>query len=66
VDEAIVYLTKAITVNPAYADGYFLRANAYLGQNKITQAKADYAKFLEVAPQDARAETVKKVLTQLK
>ena len=66
VDEAIVYLTKAVTLSPAYGDGYFLRANAYLGQNKVPEAKADYAKFLEIAPQDARAETVRKVLAQLK
>lgn len=67
VDDAITYLTKAVAVNPTYADGYFLRANAYLGQNKIAEAKADYAKFLEVAPaDDTRTETVKKVLAQLK
>jgi hypothetical protein len=66
VDEAILYLTKAVTIDPAYADGYFLRGNAYLGQNKLEEAKADYRKFLQVAPTDPRAETVKKALDQLK
>jgi predicted Zn-dependent protease len=66
VDEAILYLTKALTIDPTYADGYFLRGNAYLGQNKVEAAKADYRRFLQVAPTDPRAETVKKALDQLK
>ncbi len=32
--EAIGYLTKAVTVDPAYVDGYFQRGLAYLGQGK--------------------------------
>jgi tetratricopeptide (TPR) repeat protein len=64
--EAAQYLTKAITLNPAHADAYYLRGNAHLGLNKVVEAKADYKKFLELAPTDARAEIVKKALTQLK
>jgi tetratricopeptide (TPR) repeat protein len=67
VDEAITYYTKAVTLNPTYADGYYFRASAYLNQGKVAEARTDYQKFLEVAPAgDARAETVKKVLEQLK
>ncbi len=66
-DEAITYLTKAVTLNPSYADGYFVRGNAYLNLNKLAEAKADYKKFLEVAPaDDSRVPTVKKVVEQLK
>ena len=30
-EEAIAYFTKAVTVDPAYADGYFRRGLAYMG-----------------------------------
>jgi tetratricopeptide (TPR) repeat protein len=67
VDEAIIYLTRALTLNPSYADGYFLRGNAYLNLGKLAEAKADYKKFIEVVPpDDSRVETVKKVLEQIK
>ncbi len=67
VDEAIIYLTRALALNPAYADGYFLRGNAYLNLGKLGEAKADYKKFMEVAaPDDSRVETIKRVLEQIK
>jgi tetratricopeptide (TPR) repeat protein len=67
IDEAITYYTKAVTLSPTYADGFFFRGNAYLNQGKTAEAKADYKRFLEVAPaDDSRVETVKKVLDQLK
>jgi tetratricopeptide (TPR) repeat protein len=66
-DEAITYYTKAVTLSPTYADGYYFRGNAYVNQGKMAEAKADYKKFLEVAPpDDARIESVKKVVEQLK
>jgi tetratricopeptide (TPR) repeat protein len=65
-EEAIVYLTKAITVDPAYVDGYFQRGLAYLGLQKTAEAKADFQKVIELAPTGAQAETAKKALQQLK
>ncbi len=65
-EEAVKYLTRCVAVNPSYADAHFLRGNAYLNLNKLAEAKADYKKFLELAPQDPRAEAVTKVLAQLK
>jgi tetratricopeptide (TPR) repeat protein len=65
-EDAARYLTRALSVKPDYADGYFLRANAYLNLNKIPEAKADYSRFVELAPSDPRVEAVKKVLAQLK
>jgi len=65
-EEAIVYLTKAITVDPSYVDGYFQRGLAYLGLQKTPEAKADFQKVLELAPTGAQAETAKKALQQLK
>jgi len=65
-EEAIVYLTKAITVDPAYVDGYFQRGLAYLGLQKTAEAKGDFQKVIDLAPTGAQAETAKKALQQLK
>jgi tetratricopeptide (TPR) repeat protein len=65
-EEAIRYLTKAVTVDPAYVDGYFQRGLAYLGLQKTAEAKADFQKVIELAPTGAQAETAKKALLQLK
>lgn len=64
--EAIGYLTKAVTVDPNYVDGYFQRGLAYLGQGKTAEAKADFQKVIELAPTGAQAETAKKALAQIK
>ncbi len=64
--EAIGYLTKAVTVDPAYVDGYFQRGLAYLGQGKTAEAKADFQKVIELSPTGAQAETAKKALAQIK
>ena len=65
-EEAIRYLTKAVTVDPAYVDGYFQRGLAYLGLQKTAEAKADFQKVVELAPAGPQAETAKKALQQLK
>ena len=65
-EEAIRYLTKAVTVDPSYVDGYFQRGLAYLGQQKTAEAKADFQKVVELAPSGPQAETAKKALQQLK
>jgi len=65
-EEAIRYLTKAVTVDPTYVDGYFQRGLAYLGLQKSAEAKADFNKVIELAPTGPQAETAKKALAQLK
>jgi len=65
-EEAIRYLTKAVTVDPSYVDGYFQRGLAYLQLQKVADAKADFQKVVELAPTGAQAETAKKALQQLK
>jgi len=65
-EEAIRYLTKTVTVDPAYVDGYFQRGLAYLGLQKTVEAKADFQKVIDLAPAGAQAETAKKALQQLK
>jgi tetratricopeptide (TPR) repeat protein len=65
-EAAVGYLTKALTLNPKYADGYFLRGKAYLSLGKMAEAKADFQKMIEVAPDDPNAATAKAFLSQLK
>jgi tetratricopeptide (TPR) repeat protein len=63
-EEAIVYFTKAVTVDPAYADGYFRRGLAYMGLGKMAEAKSDFRKLLELQPTGPQADLAKKALEQ--
>lgn len=63
---ALPYLTKAVTLDPAYVDGYFQRALAYLQLQKLAESKADFRKVLELAPEGPQAETARKALDQLR
>lgn len=50
---AIEYFSKAIRVDPSYVDGYYRRALGYLGQGQNAEARADFQKVIELAPEDA-------------
>lgn len=65
-EPAIAYFTKAIAVDPAYADGYFRRALAYVQTNRVAEAKADLRRLLELAPEGPQADAARKTLEQLK
>lgn len=65
-EDAVPYLTKSVTLDPSYVDGYFQRGLAYLGQGKAAEARADFTKVVELAPTSAQAETAKKALEQIK
>jgi tetratricopeptide (TPR) repeat protein len=65
-DEAITYFTKAITLDPTYADGYFRRGLAYMGVGKMAEAKADFNKLLELQPTGPQADVAKKALASIK
>jgi len=65
-DAAIDYFSKAIAVDPAYVDGYFQRGMTYLSTQKLAEAKADFQKVLELAPDGPQAPAAKQVLAQLK
>ena len=64
--DAVPYLTKSVTLDPSYVDGYFQRGLAYLGQGKSAEAKADFQKVVELAPTSPQAETAKKALETIK
>jgi tetratricopeptide (TPR) repeat protein len=65
-DDAIPYLTKSVTLDPSYVDGYFQRGLAYLGQGRNAEARADFGKVVELAPTSPQAETARKALEQIK
>jgi tetratricopeptide (TPR) repeat protein len=65
-EEAIVYFTKAIAKDAAYADGYFRRGLAALQLGRLAEAKADLQKFVELKPEGAEADLARKALQQLK
>jgi tetratricopeptide (TPR) repeat protein len=65
-EPAIVYFTKAITVDPRYADGYFRRALAYIQANRIAEARADLATVLTLTPDGPQADAARKTLDDLR
>jgi len=54
-DQAISDLTKALEINPRFADAYLFRADAYAQIGKYDQAISDYTKALEINPRFAHA-----------
>lgn len=63
---AIGYFSKAIAVDPTYVDGHFQRGMTFLGMQKLAEAKADFLKVVELAPEGPQATAARKVLEQLK
>ena len=64
-EEAIVYFTKAIAKDSAYADGYFRRGLAALQLGRLAEAKADLVKLVELRPEGPEADLARKALEQL-
>jgi tetratricopeptide (TPR) repeat protein len=64
--EATTYFTKAIGLDAARADGYYYRGLAQLQLKKNAEAKADFQKVLELAPESAEARDAKQLLASLK
>lgn len=61
-NEAIEYFTKAVKVDSSYTDGYYQRGLTYFGLQKIEEARGDFQRVLELAPEGAQAETARKIL----
>jgi tetratricopeptide (TPR) repeat protein len=56
---------KALGLNAELADAYYYRGLARYQQKKVPEAKADFNKYLELAPNGSEAETVKEILKSL-
>lgn len=66
-EEAWTYFDQAVKVAPADADGYYYRGlTAYQLKNKKAEARADFQKYLELAPTGENAADVKEYLKTLK
>jgi len=65
-DDARAYLTRAIAVDPNVPDNYYDRGLANIQAKKNAEAKADFLKYLELAPNGAEAKEVKEMLQALK
>jgi Tfp pilus assembly protein PilF len=65
-EDARAYMTKAIEIDPAVADSYYYRGLANIQAKKTAEAKADFAKYLELAPNGPQAKEVKEMLQALK
>lgn len=65
-EDARTYMTKAIELDPSFADSYYYRGLASVQAKKTAEAKADFAKYLELAPNGSQAKEVKEMLQALK
>lgn len=54
-DQAIAEFTKAIEINPSYAEAYNARGAAYYTKGQYDQAISDYTRAIEINPKDALA-----------
>jgi tetratricopeptide (TPR) repeat protein len=64
--QAQSYFTKAIEIDAAQPDAYYYRGLTYLGAKKTAEAKADFKKYLELAPQGENAKEVREIVQTLK
>jgi tetratricopeptide (TPR) repeat protein len=64
--QAIVYFTKAIALDPRYADGYFRRALAYIQTDRLAEARADLGTLLALTPDGPQADAARKTLEDLR
>jgi tetratricopeptide (TPR) repeat protein len=65
-EEALTWFDKTVTRFPQSADGYYYRGITELQLEKPDAAKADLAKFVEMAPNAPEAATAKAILEKLK
>ena len=54
--------TKAIEINPKYAEVYYNRGNIYDNQGNLTQALSDYNKAIEINPNIAQVYSARAVI----
>jgi len=66
IDLAADYLTKCIALDPGYAKGYHQLALVYLNKGNIEEAKKNFQRVIELAPESEDATLARKLLEQIK
>lgn len=64
--EAAELLTKLMAQFPTTPELYYYRGRAYVAAEKLPEARADFEKFVSLAPTTKEAEDAKKILEQIK
>ncbi len=65
-DEAIKYFKMAVDLNPKKAENQSKLGYAYLNKGDMKNAVIHFEKFLELAPKDPQAATLKSLVSELK
>lgn len=64
-DAALDAFNRAVADNPDLPEAFYFRGLAHLGKQQNDQAKADFQRFLEIAPEHAQASEAKEFLSYL-
>jgi tetratricopeptide (TPR) repeat protein len=64
-EAAVLYFTKAVSLDAAYVDGYYQRALAHLKLGRTAESRADFEKVLALAPDGPQAKLARKALDQI-
>jgi tetratricopeptide (TPR) repeat protein len=64
--EAVELLTKLIAQFPTTNELYYYRGRAYVASDKLDDARADFEKYVSLAPTTKEAADAKKILEQIK
>lgn len=65
IDGALEQFEAVVADYPEYAEGVYYRGLCYLNKGNMEGAKADFTKFLEIAPDHAKAAEAKEFLSYL-
>jgi len=66
IDLAIDHLNKCLKLDPNYVNGYYQLALASLNKGNMEEAKRNFKKVIELAPESEQAALAKKMLENIK
>jgi len=66
IDQALSDFNRVVEQNPELPDAYYFRGLVYLNQGKNAEAKADFQKLLQLAPNHDKVAEVQEFLKELK
>lgn len=66
IDLAIDYFNKCLALDSDYVNGYYQLALAHLNKGNLEEAKKNFQKVIELAPESEKAALAKKILENIK